>query len=73
MPAAAFFRTDGAAIRSIVPQENNDGVTWTIDWRAPDEPPAIITFSVAASATSHDESPVGNTIHFRSYALQHDR
>jgi hypothetical protein len=59
----------GAAVRSTAPLENDDGVSWSIEWRAPGEIASTITFYVAASAANDDGSPFGDTIHYRSYRL----
>ena len=75
--AGTFFSTEsevefiGAAIRSTAPIRNDGSVSWTVEWRAPTVI-APIVFYVAASAANDDESPFGDTIHFRFYRLTAD-
>lgn len=59
----------GAAIRSTAPIRNEDGVSWAVEWHAPQMIESSIVFHVAASAANDDGSPFGDTIHFRSYEL----
>jgi hypothetical protein len=59
----------GAAVRSTAAAKDDDGVSWSIEWRAPGEIASTITFYVAASAANDDGSPFGDTIHYRSYRL----
>lgn len=59
----------GSAIRSTAKRENENGVSWSVQWRAPDDPASPITFFLAASAADDDGSPIGDRIHYRSYQL----
>ncbi len=59
----------GAAVRSTAPTKDDEGVSWAVDWHAPGELALPIVFYVAASAANDDESPFGDTIHYRSYSL----
>lgn len=59
----------GAAIRSTAPIRNENGISWAVDWHAPQLLGPSIVFHVAASAANDDGSPFGDTIHFRSYQL----
>ena len=59
----------GAAIRSTKPAEYFDGVSWVIRWRAPSSIMLPIVFFVAASASNDDGSPLGDTIHYRSFKM----
>jgi hypothetical protein len=62
----------GAAIRSTAPARSDGGVSWAIAWRAPGELTLPVIFYVAAAAANDDESPFGDTIHFRSYRIAAD-
>jgi hypothetical protein len=66
---AADVESVGAAIRSTAPVKNDGTVSWQLEWRAPGRLNPTIVFHVAASAANHDESPLGDRIHFRSYTL----
>jgi hypothetical protein len=59
----------GAAIRSSAKRVNDNGVSWTVQWRAPDNMVSPITFYLAASAANDDGSPFGDRIHYRNYQL----
>ena len=37
--------------------------TWTIEWTAPQTPPAPVQFNVAANASNNDDSPLGDYIY----------
>ena len=67
--SAADVEFVGAAIRSTAPVQYNEGVSWTVEWRAPAVVASPVVFYIAASAANDDESPFGDTIHFRSYKL----
>ena len=67
--SAADVEFIGAAIRSTAPVLYNERVSWIVEWRAPAVVASPIVFYVAASAANDDESPFGDTIHFRSYKL----
>jgi len=56
----------GGAVRSTKPREAEGGATWVVDWRSPDDPDASVEFLVAASAANDDQSPFGDTIHYRA-------
>lgn len=60
----------GAAIRSTAPASADGGVAWAIEWRAPIKITFPIVFHVAASAANDDGSPLGDTIHYRSYEMR---
>ena len=70
--SAAGVEFIGAAIRSTVPFSSDAGVSWKVEWRAPDVIESPIVFYIAASAANDDGSPFGDTIHFRSYRLTAD-
>jgi hypothetical protein len=67
--SVADLEVIGAAIRSTAPFRSNAGISWKVEWRAPDMITSPIIFYVAASAANDDGSPFGDTIHFRSYEL----
>ncbi len=62
----------GAAVRSTATARSDDGVTWAVEWQAPDEVTLPVVFYIAASAANDDGSPFGDTIHYRSYRLPAD-
>jgi hypothetical protein len=67
---AAGVEFIGAAIRSIAPLRNDTGVSWTLTWHTPVEIKLPIRIYVAASSTNDDESPFGDTIHFREFVIR---
>ncbi len=62
----------GSAIRSTAPAKSEKGVTWTVEWHAPDEFALPILFFIGASAANDDGSPFGDTVHYRSYRIGRD-
>jgi hypothetical protein len=67
--AAANVESIGAAIRLTTPVQNNGTVSWALQWHAPIKFSPPIVFYVAATAANDDGSPLGDSIHFRSYEL----
>lgn len=59
----------GTAIRSTAPSMDNTPATWRLRWRTPAALPPELHIHVAASAANLDQSPLGDTIHYRSYRL----
>jgi hypothetical protein len=70
--SAANVEFIGSAIRSTAPVNNDDGISWLIEWRAPPEIGSPIVFYVAATAANDDGSPFGDIVHFRLYRLPAD-
>jgi hypothetical protein len=76
--AGTFFSTEaevefiGATVRSTAPIRSEGSISWAVEWRAPTVIVSPIVFYIAASAANYDESPFGDTIHFRSYRLTVD-
>lgn len=66
---SAGVESVGAAIRSTEKRKNENGVSWTLQWRAPENVGSSITFCLAASAANDDDSPFGDQIHYRNYQL----
>lgn len=56
----------GAAARSTATRLRDDGFEWQLWWRAPDDAQALTVF-LAASSANDDQSPFGDTIHYRQY------
>jgi len=59
----------GSAIRSTQPVEGKPPIRWRLEWRTPERLPASILIHVAASSANIDNSPFGDTIHYRTYRL----
>jgi predicted CxxxxCH...CXXCH cytochrome family protein len=59
--------TLGSAIRSISPVVKEGSVVWAVRWHTPAAIEKSITIYVAATAANHDQSPLGDRVHFRSY------
>ena len=59
----------GAAIRSTSPVKGPGRVSWPVRWRAPATVSAPIVFFAAAAAANDDGSPLGDTIHYRTYRI----
>lgn len=73
--SAGRFETDrndiestGSASRSIRPQPAADDFVWPLRWRAPREP-GEVTLYAAASSANDDQSPFGDTIHYRQFHI----
>ena len=73
--SAGHFNSDrddvestGGAARSTRPQPVSDGFAWPLRWRAPCEP-GELTFHLAASSANDDQSPFGDTIHYRQLTV----
>ena len=56
----------GSAARSTATRLQDDGLEWTLWWRAPNATDTL-RFFVAASSANDDQSPFGDTIHYRQY------
>ena len=59
----------GPAARSVVPIVNDDGVSWQLNWQTSEPIEVLIVFLVAVLAANNDESPFGDTVHFRSFTF----
>ena len=60
----------GAAIRSTAPFADGTPAAWRLRWHTPVALPAEVHIHLAASAANLDQSPLGDTIHYRSYRLE---
>ena len=58
------IESTGGASRSTRPRSAADGFVWPLRWLAPGEAADVI-FHVAASSANDDQSPFGDTIHYR--------
>lgn len=59
----------GAASRSTKLSKSDGCVSWRLSWRAPDRVEQPIVLYLAASSANDDQSPFGDTIHYRSFTL----
>ena len=64
---AADTETAGTAIRSTAPTKTIGSVSWAVQWRTSTTIDTTVNIYVAASAANDDQSPLGDSIHFRSY------
>ena len=64
---AADTETVGTAIRSTTVTKKDGAVSWAVQWRTPTTIDTTVNIYVAASAANDDQSPLGDSIHFRSY------
>lgn len=64
--------TAGSAIRSTAPVVKENSVSWALQWHTPATIDSVVIFHLAATSANHDQSPLGDRVHFRSfnYALQ---
>lgn len=60
----------GPASRSIAPADGVDGLSWSVTWRAPKAGCSPIRFYLAAAAANDDQSPFGDTIHYRQFIVE---
>lgn len=73
---AGAFAVDGGAleaaetaIRSTRAVANDGVVEWTFSWRAPEQSDGDIGMYLAVSAANDDQSPFGDTIHYRRFVV----
>ena len=66
-PQATDLETVGAAVRSTEPTRSDGPVSWAVRWRTPATIDSTVRIHVAATAANDDQSPLGDSIHFRSY------
>lgn len=59
----------GAAARSTSPKPAGGPTRWLLEWEAPTVAFERIVFLVAASAANDDQSPLGDTIHYRAFDI----
>jgi len=57
------------AVRSTRAVENDGVVEWTFSWRAPEQQHGNIEMYLAVSAANDDQSPFGDTIHYRRFVV----
>ena len=56
----------GAAARSTSPRPIDGRVSWSLEWRTPNDVAGAVEFIIAASSANDDGSALGDTIHYRS-------
>jgi hypothetical protein len=59
----------GSASRSTRPAIYSDGACWTLRWRTPKTLGNDVQMFLAASAANDDQSPFGDTIHYRTFVI----
>lgn len=58
------------SVRSTEPQPAAvGGASWTFDWTAP-ATPGLVALHIAANAANDDSSPLGDTIHVRTFEIE---
>lgn len=57
----------GAAVRSTEPATANEVIRWVFSWQAPAAIKAPVVFHTAALAGNDDGSPLGDTLHYRTF------
>ena len=57
------------AVRSTRALENDGVVEWTFSWRAPEQRHGTVEMYLAMSAANDDQSPFGDTIHYRWFVV----
>ena len=74
--SAGSFRADasaieviGAASRSTESVAASDGASWRLAWQAPADGCSPIRLYLAASAANDDQSPFGDTVHYRQFVV----
>jgi len=60
--------TAGSAIRSTSPTVKEGSVSWVMQWRTPSKIDTTVTIFLAATSANHDQSPLGDRVHFRSFS-----
>jgi hypothetical protein len=75
--SAGSFRSDddnvesiGSSTRSTRPEIAADGAAWSLTWRAPQSDNLPIVMYLAANASNDDQSPLGDTIHYRTFVVR---
>lgn len=66
---AAALEADGNAIRSTAVTPNRGSVEWAFSWELPGAPGGAVEMYLAVSAANDDESPFGDTIHYRRFVI----
>ena len=67
--ADADIERSGNAVRSIATRPTDTKVRWEFLWEAPNIDVSNLRFHVAATAGNNDQSPFGDTTHFRVFEL----
>lgn len=74
--SAGTFRADddnieavGSATRSTWPEDAQHGAAWHVVWRAPTTERLPVVLYLAANAANDDQSPLGDTIHYRTFVV----
>ena len=63
------IETIGASSRTTVPADATQDASWTLTWQAPHTVATPIRLYLAASAANDDQSPLGDTIHYRQFTI----
>ncbi|MEE4161169.1 MAG: choice-of-anchor V domain-containing protein [Woeseiaceae bacterium] len=65
----AALEADGNAIRSTSAAVNRGSVEWAFSWEPPGVPGGAVEMYLAVSAANDDQSPFGDTIHYRRFVI----
>lgn len=63
----------GAAGRSTRTVAAGDGASWSLTWEAPASGCSPVSLFLAAAAANDDQSPLGDTIHYRQFRVERRR
>lgn len=64
------LESTGDAVRSTQTARYVESVAWTLSWQAPDRGCQPIELFLAVSASNDDQSPFGDTIHYRRIVIR---
>ncbi len=59
----------GTAVRSTRTATNDGAVEWTFSWQTPERMDEAVKMYLAVSASNNDQSPFGDTIHYRRFVV----
>ena len=69
LTGSANVESIGAASRSTQPQDSRNGASWSVTWQAPRDGCSPVRLYLAASAANDDQSPLGDTVHYRKFIV----
>ena len=65
----AALEAAGNAIRSTTVAANRGSVEWGFSWKPAEAPGETVEMYLAVSAANNDQSPFGDTIHYRRFVI----
>lgn len=65
----ASLEAAGNAIRSTTVAANRGSIEWALSWEVPESPGGTVEMYLAVSAANDDQSPFGDTIHYRRFVI----